>query len=42
MRQVLSRAFTKKGAERMGFLFTWKMTGRSKDFQLRYIQLLDT
>lgn len=32
---TLSKLLTKKGAERMGFLFTWKMTARSKDFQLR-------
>lgn len=30
-----SKLFTHKGAEEMGFLFTWKMTGRSRDFQLR-------
>lgn len=30
-----SRLLTGKGGEEMGFLFTWKMTGRSRDFQLR-------
>ena len=33
--QFFSRLLCSQGAERMGFLFTWKMTGRSKDFQLR-------
>lgn len=32
----LSQLLTQRGAERIGFLFTWKMTGRSKDFQLRF------
>jgi hypothetical protein len=31
----LSNLFTKKGPERMGFLFTWKMTTRSRDFRLK-------
>jgi ABC-2 type transport system permease protein len=26
---------TEKGAERMGFLLTWKITGRSRDFKLK-------
>jgi len=30
-----SRLLTRNSAEQMGFLFTWKMTGRSRDFQLR-------
>lgn len=33
--QALSRLSTKAGAERMGFLFTWKMTARSRDFKVR-------
>ena len=31
----LSRILTKSGAERMGFLFTWKMSARSRDFRLK-------
>jgi hypothetical protein len=31
----LSRLFTKRGNERMGFLFTWKMSARSRDFRLK-------
>jgi ABC-2 type transport system permease protein len=31
----LSRVFTKGQAERMGFLFTWKMTARSRDFKMK-------
>jgi len=31
----LSRLCTKAGAERMGFLFSWKMTSRSRDFKLK-------
>lgn len=31
----LSRLFCKRGPERMGFLFTWKMTARSRDFKLK-------
>lgn len=31
----LSNIFAKKGAERMAFLFCWKMTSRSKDFKLK-------
>jgi len=31
----LSQLCTQKGAERMGFLFTWKMTSRSRDFKLK-------
>ena len=30
-----SGVLTHKGAERMGFLFAWKMTGRSRDFKLK-------
>ena len=33
--QWLSNIFTRKGAERTGFLFTWKMTARSKDFRIK-------
>lgn len=31
----LGRLVAAKGAERMGFLFTWKMTARSRDFKLK-------
>jgi len=31
----LSRLFTNNGPERMGFLFTWKMSARSRDFRLK-------
>ncbi|HWJ90807.1 MAG TPA: hypothetical protein VNR87_06830 [Flavisolibacter sp.] len=31
----LSRVFTRGNAERMGFLFTWKMTARSRDFRMK-------
>ncbi len=31
----LANLVTSKGAERMGFLFCWKMTARSKDFLLK-------
>jgi hypothetical protein len=31
----IAAVLTKKGAERMGFLFTWKMTSRSRDFKLK-------
>jgi len=33
--QWLASLFTKSGAERTGFLFTWKMTARSKDFKIK-------
>lgn len=33
--QFLSRIFTKTGPERMGFLFTWKMSARSRDFRMK-------
>ncbi len=33
--QWLSSLFTRKGAERTGFLFAWKMTARSKDFKIK-------
>jgi hypothetical protein len=33
--ETMSRWFSKKGAERMAFLFCWKMTSRSKDFKLK-------
>lgn len=33
--KMLSRIFTQQGPERMGFLFTWKMTGRSRDFKVK-------
>lgn len=33
--QTMAKWFSKKGAERMAFLFCWKMTGRSKDFKLK-------
>lgn len=32
---LLARAFTRSPAERMGFLFAWKMMGRSRDFKLK-------
>jgi hypothetical protein len=32
---LLSRIFTRSHTEKMGFLFTWKMTGRSRDFWLK-------
>ncbi len=32
---TMANWFSKKGAERMAFLFCWKMTGRSKDFKLK-------
>ncbi len=31
----LARAFTGSPAEKMGFLFTWKMSSRSRDFKLK-------
>ncbi len=31
----LAKIFTRNGAERMAFLFCWKMTGRSKDFKMK-------
>jgi hypothetical protein len=31
----LSKVLTRGFAERMGFLFTWKMTSRSRDFKMR-------
>ena len=31
----VAAALTEKGAERMGFLYTWKMTSRSRDFKLK-------
>jgi len=31
----LAKLFTKKGAERSGFLFTWKMMLRSRDFKMK-------
>ncbi|MEO5996278.1 MAG: hypothetical protein ABIN89_06100 [Chitinophagaceae bacterium] len=31
----LSKIFAKKGEERMGFLITWKLTGRLRDFKLK-------
>ncbi|TKK70818.1 hypothetical protein FC093_03740 [Ilyomonas limi] len=33
--QWLANLFTKSSAERTGFLFTWKMTARSKDFKIK-------
>lgn len=33
--QWLAQLVTKHGAERTGFLFTWKMTARSKDFRIK-------
>ncbi|MGN6163565.1 MAG: hypothetical protein ACTHOF_03410 [Flavisolibacter sp.] len=32
---LLARIFTGSHAEKMGFLFTWKMTARSRDFKLK-------
>jgi hypothetical protein len=32
---ILSNLFTKNGAEKAGFLFTWKMTSRSRDFKIK-------
>ncbi len=32
---ALARLFTKRGTEKMGFLFCWKMTSRSKDFKMK-------
>ena len=31
----ISRIFTRQGPERMGFLFTWKMMARSRDFKIK-------
>jgi hypothetical protein len=33
--ETIAGWLTTKGAERMAFLFCWKMTGRSKDFKLK-------
>lgn len=33
--EKLASVFTKAGAERAGFLFTWKMMGRSRDFKMK-------
>jgi ABC-2 type transport system permease protein len=33
--RTMAKWFSNKGAERMAFLFCWKMTGRSKDFKLK-------
>jgi len=33
--QKLATIFTKKGSERMGFLLTWHMTSRSRDFKMK-------
>lgn len=33
--QWLSRLCTANGTERMGFLFSWKMTARSRDFKIK-------
>jgi ABC-2 type transport system permease protein len=33
--QALAKLFTKESAEKMGFLFCWKMTSRSKDFKMK-------
>ncbi|HEY0067001.1 MAG TPA: hypothetical protein VGB46_06560 [Flavisolibacter sp.] len=33
--RFLAGLFTRSTAERMGFLFVWKMTGRSRDFKLK-------
>lgn len=33
--QLLGKLFTRKGPERMGFLFTWKMMSRSRDFKIK-------
>jgi hypothetical protein len=35
LKEKLSAIFTKSGAERMGFEFTWMMTGRSRDFKIK-------
>ncbi len=32
---TMAKLFTVKGAERMSFLHTWKMTGRSRDFKMK-------
>ena len=32
---TVSKWVTRSGAERMGFLFAWKMTGRSRDFKVK-------
>lgn len=32
---ALSRLVTRSGPERMGFLFTWKMTARSREFKIK-------
>jgi ABC-2 type transport system permease protein len=32
---VLARLFTKRGTEQMSFLFTWKITARSRDFRMK-------
>ena len=33
--EILANLFTKKGAERMGFLHAWYITARSRDFKMR-------
>ncbi len=33
--EKLASVFTKKGGERMGFLLTWHMTSRSRDFKMK-------
>lgn len=33
--EKLATLFTKKGGERMGFLLTWHMTSRSRDFKMK-------
>jgi ABC-2 type transport system permease protein len=33
--EFLSKLFTRSHAEKMGFLFTWKMTARSRDFKMK-------
>ncbi len=33
--EKLAALFTKKGGERMGFLLTWHMTSRSRDFKMK-------
>ncbi len=33
--RYVSRLVTRKGEERMGFLLTWNLTGRSRDFRLK-------
>jgi len=38
--QRLASLFTNRGAERTGFLFTWKMVARSKDFKLKVYPFL--